>query len=70
MHATVKQLREIVKGVDGAWVRRWKDGEIWVGIGPTGLSRDLHELHKRVTLSHQFRVVGLVSRAWVVEQET
>ena len=32
MHADVKRLRSIVKRFDGAWVRRWRDGSIWVGF--------------------------------------
>jgi phage replication-related protein YjqB (UPF0714/DUF867 family) len=31
MHPTVKKIRTAVKHIDGAWVRRWKDGSIWVG---------------------------------------
>jgi hypothetical protein len=31
MHQTVKELRRVVRSWDGAWVRRWRDDEIWVG---------------------------------------
>ncbi len=30
-HPTVKVLRASVKGISGAWLRRWKDGTIWAG---------------------------------------
>jgi hypothetical protein len=29
MHATVKTLRQAIKHIDGARVRRWQDGQIW-----------------------------------------
>ena len=31
MHPQVRALRAVVKHIDGVWVRRWKDGSIWVG---------------------------------------
>lgn len=68
MHADVKELRKIVDGVDGAFVRRFCDGEIWVGVGPAGFSCDRMEIHKRVTLGG-WRVVGVGGpRSWIVEK--
>jgi hypothetical protein len=31
MHPTVKAIRAEIKSIDGAWVRRWKDGTTRVG---------------------------------------
>lgn len=27
-----RQIREIIKEFDGAWVRVWRDGKIWCGL--------------------------------------
>jgi len=69
MHATVKRLRQIIKGVEGAWVRRWQDGELWVGT-TSHFSEDLRALHQRLSQHDSgFRVVGVAGpRSWLVEQ--
>lgn len=68
MHKDVKELRAIVKPVDGAWVRRWKDGSLWAGIGPAGFACDLAELH-RLLVAAGWSVVGMGgNRSWVVER--
>lgn len=29
---TSKEIRPIIKQVPGAWVRCWRDGEVWCGV--------------------------------------
>ena len=31
-HPDVARIREAIKHIEGAWVRRWKDGAIWAGV--------------------------------------
>jgi hypothetical protein len=70
MHATVKKLRGLIQGVEGAWVRRWKDGELWVGT-KSGFAEDLRALHQRLSRSGSgFRVVGVAGHhSWIVEED-
>ncbi|MEM6670547.1 MAG: hypothetical protein AAF661_15155 [Pseudomonadota bacterium] len=32
MHPTVKEIRKVISPFRGAWVRRWRDGEITVSM--------------------------------------
>lgn len=62
MHPTVKELRGIIKGVEGAWVRRRKDGELWVGVGQPGFACDLREVGSYILDVGRARAIGLVKR--------
>lgn len=47
MHATVKTLRQAVKHIDGARVRRWSDGEIWANCKWSDDREELAECIRR-----------------------
>lgn len=49
-HHTVKDLRAAVKGISGAWIRRWRDGTIWAG----------HLSHTELTM---FQVKAAIEKA-------
>lgn len=70
MHATVKKLRALVADVELAWVRRWPDGELWVGTR-SHFTEDLRAIHQRISRHDSgFRVVGVAGpRSWLVEQQ-
>ena len=68
MHPDVKALRRLIGSVPGAWVRRWVDGELWVGIPPAPLS-DKMEIARLVNSSPDWRTVGVAGpNSWIVER--
>lgn len=69
MHPTVKELRSIVSDIDGVWVRRWRNGDLSVGIDVRrGFTCDLDEIRHRITASGKYRTTVRDTRdSWCVE---
>jgi hypothetical protein len=70
VHPTVKRLRGLVAGIEGAWVRRWQDGDLWVGT-KSGFAENLRALHQRISRHESgFRVASVAGHSsWIVEED-